>query len=200
MVVPMGTNPTGVTEVKDCPVIFPSLSSSFMMLPDTAGVSLLGNWGYLTGNSRYPAPTMTVGVPSISHLTETRHSINNGFFVPGLFPGTLYPNFSGSEPNKIKLGDMNGLWSLSYDLVTQAVKLETKGPTLTIDSTGVVQVGGNAVESLIKQTFIGVMDAMISAAIVGSIPQDGGTAAFTAFQIAWNNAKSTILTTKAKGE
>lgn len=200
IVVPFGTDPGGITRKMDCPIMFPGISAFFTMLPDATGTALLGAMGWLCPNSRYPAPTVLTGQPSISHLTEIRHSINNGFFIPLLLPGALYPTIPGSEPGKIKLGDVNGVWSLSYDMATQAIELKTLGPSVTIDSPIEVKIGGTAVLRFVTETFIGLMDGMIGAAIGGAIPQDGGKAAFTAFKIAWDAAKNTILTVKAKAE
>lgn len=78
-------------------------------------------------------------------------------------------------------------------------------PLPTTDLTGVVvegtlvKVGAGATEPMIKATtFITLMDTMIAAAIAAAIPNDGGTAAFTAFQTSWNAAKATINATKGR--
>lgn len=197
---PFGTTPAGTSMKTDCPILFPGISAQFMMLPDAVGSSFLGGWGWLCPNTYYPAPTVLTGQPSVSHLPQFRHSVNNGFFIPLLLPGSLFPQLPGSEPGKIKLGDVNGLWSLAYDMATQDITLTTTGPSVTLDATAEVKVGGLAVLRLVTETLISVMDTAIGAAIAGAVPQDGGKIAFTAFQTAWNAAKNTILTTKAKGE
>lgn len=202
IVKPFGTNPAGLTERKDVPILFPGISAQFTMLPDATGTAFLGGWGWLCPNSRYPAPTVTLGVPSISALTEIRHSINNGFFIPLLLPGGLFPQIPGSEPGKIKLGDVNGLWSLSYDMLTQDIELKTIGPSVTIDASAEVKVGGLAILRLVNEVLISVMDTAIAAAIAAGTGTPGttGTLAFTAFKTAWDLAKNTALTVKAKGE
>jgi hypothetical protein len=81
---------------------------------------------------------------------------------------------------------------------TSTTAATIEGPT--------VKIGAAAVEPAIKaSTFIGLMDAMITAAVAAAAPVvppvgDGGTAAFTAFQVAWNAAKATINATKARVE
>lgn len=200
IVVPMGTEPDGSVRIFDRPILFPGISAQFMMLPDAVGSCLLGAWGWLCPNTYYPAPTILTGVPSVSHLGEIRHDLNNGFFIPLLLPGALYPQLLGSEPGKIKLGDVNGLWSLSFDMATNDITLSTLGPSVTIDASAEVKVGGAAVLRLVTETLISVIDSILPKAILAAIPNDGGKAAFTAFQAEWNLTKNTILTTKAKGE
>lgn len=202
IIVPMGTEPTGTSRIYDRPILFPGISAQFMMVPDAVGTCFLGGWGWLCPNTYYPAPTVLTGTPSVSHLGEIRHDLNNGFFIPLLLPGALYPQLLGSEPGKIKLGDVNGLWSLSLDMATNDLTLSTLGPSVTIDGTAEVKVGGLAVLRLVTETLISVMDTAITAAVDAGTGTPGttGTLAFTAFQTAWNLAKNTILTTKAKGE
>ncbi len=91
---------------------------------------------------------------------------------------------------------------------TAANKIETSTDlTATVmDGDAFVKVGRNATQLAIKaETFITVMDVALTAAVVAAAlitppAGDGGTAAFVAFQEAWDFAKASIKTTKAKVE
>lgn len=78
--------------------------------------------------------------------------------------------------------------------------------TLEVQGGQSVNVGGPAATALAKaQQLLTALDAAVTAAVAAAIPivppaGDGGTAAFSAFQSAWNASKNAIATQKAKGE
>lgn len=90
--------------------------------------------------------------------------------------------------------------------ITTAAATITVGVDGTVDIDGpTVNVGGVGALALAKsQALTDAVDAAITAAVSAAAPivppaGDGGTAGFTALQTAWNAAKATIATTKAKG-
>lgn len=88
------------------------------------------------------------------------------------------------------------------------ISMEASGSvTIDVESGQSVNLGGAAAAALAKyQDLITAVDAAITAAITAAAPLvppnggDGGTAAFTAFQTAWDGLKANITTQKAKGE
>lgn len=202
-----GENPDGspkVVEVnpkyQDCPILLPGFSVAFGFVPDPDGAeALVGQYGFLTGGTNYPAPAALTGEPGKSHIPGLRHSANNGFFVPGAVLGSKLL-LAASEAGKLKLGAADGGWGLELTTATLDVALRTTGPKLTLDALTEVLGGEAAVSFLIKDTLVTLMDGMIAAALAAIAVPDGGLAAFTAFQTTWNATKSTITTTKLKGE
>lgn len=76
-----------------------------------------------------------------------------------------------------------------------------------IEGTPTIKLGAVAVDAAIKgTTFVALMDTIIAAAVAAAVPivppngGDGGTAAFTALQAAWDAAKATISSTKTSIE
>ena len=91
--------------------------------------------------------------------------------------------------------------------IQPATSVSPTDPTATVlDGETLVKIGANAVEFLAKaQSLISALDGAITAAVSAAAPitppnGDGGTAGFTAFQVAWNAAKANIPTIKAQGE
>lgn len=121
----------------------------------------------------------------------------------------LWPNGSGalelnfSVDTKLSFStpagklEINADGSFSLEGPIGKVTSDAAG-NVAIDGVG-VKVGAAAVDQMVKgNTFVTLMDAMIAAAVAAAAlisppAGDGGTAAFTAFQIAWNAQKATIL-------
>ena len=82
---------------------------------------------------------------------------------------------------------------------TQPVPVDLTG--LVLEHSALVKGGANAVDFLAKaQQLITALDSAIAAANLAVAPNDGGAAAFTAFQQAWDLLKVQIPTIKLQGE
>jgi hypothetical protein len=154
----------------DLPVAWPRTSSGYLTFPITPG-----DKGELHVQDRSLEAWLSLG-QATDPVAAWTHNLADSVFHPAIF----------NDANPIT---------------------PPTDPTATVlDGTALVKVGRNATEFMVKaSTFIALMDAMITAAVAAAAPivppaGDGGTAAFTAFQTAWNLAKANIATIKAQGE
>jgi hypothetical protein len=106
----------------------------------------------------------------------------------------------------IDLDDVGALTITKQGTPVATITLDASGSvTIDVEVGQSVNIGDGAAAALAKaQDLLTAIDSAITAAITAAAPivppnGDGGTAAFGAFQTAWNLVKNNIATLKAKG-
>jgi hypothetical protein len=194
--------------VDPAPVLFPAGGGFSIVWPIVADDEALGLAA--DRNSEWWRAQREVGQAS---SRPRSHDLSDALILPVAITPPNAPDdpgedlvISGPEGEAIRVAGSGSITITQGGLQVATISMESGDVTIDVAGSQSVFIGDSMAVALAKaQAMIGALDGAIDAAIVAAAPilppngGDGGTAAFTAFQGAWDGAKNNIPTTKAKG-